>query len=362
MSFDPAEPQRPFDDGLFGWNPWGFAYHIEPQGFRELYNLRGPRKERYEHLVPLTSGIANGMFERIRQRREWGTQIGPSRWTFERSGYEISTGKGLRIGQSMDVRDLLKHLTGRSGYARATTDWPLEDFDFDGHRSRPNFVPTLRIDIDIDYWWLLENSQMVLRELRSQKRVIEAAGLPYRVFRTGGRGIQIVTPLPKAVPPNLASVLMHGIRSAFEARGNDFSQPDKDNLQGLMRLPGGVHASTGDLGLWIDVDGGRLYPLEVQAEMMVSAWNYAADHGFFDPQDFNSAGAQMVRQLQADGIALHLLVERQQAAEILERNPDNAISQAIAIANAEADAIRTERKSLHKSKKLLSNPLLLPLF
>jgi hypothetical protein len=95
-----------------------------------------------------------------------------------------------------------------------------------------------------------------------------------------------------------------------------------------------------------------LYPLEVQAEMMVSAWNYAADHGFFDPQDFNSAGAQMVRQLQADGIALHLLVERQQAAEILERNPDNAISQAIAIANAEADAIRTERKSLHKSKGL----------
>ena len=348
MWFDPDEPQREFSTDLFGYNPWALAYYLEPEGFREIYKLRGPRLDQYERHVPRTVEIARGMFGRIRQRHSWGTQIAPGCWTFERVGVEIKTKNGFRTGDSIHLIDVLKHLTGRSRFARGTTDQPIEDYQWNASLQRclPNFVPTLRLDIDLDRAWNYEDHHSVMRELRSQRRVIEAAGLPYHVFRTGSRGVQVVVPLPLAVPPSLASTILHGIRSALEERGDRYVHPDKDNLHGLMRLPGGIHASSGELGLWIDVAEATLFPLEIQAEMMVSAFIFpVVETSHLSTEEFQASGSAMLRQITNAGVPLHHLLDREEAMMHLRRQPENSITLAVAKATAEARSVRLERKS-----------------
>lgn len=348
MWFDPSEPQWAYQDGIFGDNPWGLAYHLEPDGFRSIQALRGPRLDQYEKFVPRTVEVARAMFDTIRQRHVWGTNISMGRWSYERLGAEIKTPKGTRRGDAIHLGDVLKHLTGRSRYARGTTDLPVQHYSWSAETGwRPNFVPTLRLDIDLDRAWFGEDADEVVRELVSQRRVIEAAGLPYRVFRTGSRGIQVVIPLPLSVPPSLASALMFGIRSALEERGKGYTDPDKDNLHSLMRLPGGRHASSGNLGLWIDVDEGRLYPLDVQAEMMSSAFLFPEDDSSVMTKElFQRAGGPMLNRITASGVALHELLDRDVAMLHLRARPANPISQAIEAAHEEARAIRAEQEAM----------------
>lgn len=347
MWFDPSEPQREYEDGIFGYNPWGFAYFLEPEGFRAVQALKGPRLDQYEKFVPMTVEIAKGVYDTIRQRHMWGTNISMGRWSFERLGAEIKTPKGTRRGNAIQLGDVLKHLTGRSRYARGTADMPVQYYSWTAETGwRPNFVPTLRLDIDLDRAWFGEDEAEVVRELESQRRVIQAASLPYGVFRTGSRGVQVVIPLPLSVPPSLASVLMHGIRSALEERGRGFTAPDKDNLHSLMRLPGGLHASSGNLGLWINVDEGRLFPLDVQAEMMSSGFGYPDDHDVMSKQTFQKAGAAMLNRITASGVALHELLDRDAAMLHLRARPANPISQAIEAAHEEARVIRAEREAM----------------
>ena len=70
MWFDPSEPQREYEDGIFGYNPWGFAYFLEPEGFRAVQALKGPRLDQYEKFVPMTVEIAKGVYDTIRQVNE----------------------------------------------------------------------------------------------------------------------------------------------------------------------------------------------------------------------------------------------------------------------------------------------------
>ncbi|MCW5940813.1 MAG: hypothetical protein KIS66_01185 [Fimbriimonadaceae bacterium] len=348
MWFDASEPQRAFEDGIFGFNPWGFAYFLEPDGFRSIQALRGPRLDQYEKFVPRTLGIARAMYGTIHQRHTWGTQIAPGRWSYERLNAEIKTPKGTRRGNIIQLGDVLKHLCGRSRYARGTTDVPVQFYSWKAQESewRPNFVPCLRLDIDLDRAWFAEDDSEVVRELVSQRQVVEATSLPYRVFRTGSRGVQVVIPLPLSVPPSLASALMHGIRSALEERGRGFTNPDKDNLHSLMRLPGGLHASSENLGLWIDVDEGRLYPLEVQAEMMAAGFGYPDDQDVMTKETFQKAGSAMLNRITASGVAIHELLDRDAAMLHLRARPANPIAQAIEAAHEEARVIRAEREAM----------------
>ncbi|MEJ5169550.1 MAG: hypothetical protein WHU10_01040 [Fimbriimonadales bacterium] len=348
MWFDPSEPQRAYQDGIFGDNPWGLAYHLEPDGFRSIQALRGPRLDQYEKFVPRTVEVARAMFDTIRQRHVWGTNISTGRWSYERLGAEIKTPKGTRRGDAIHLGDVLKHLCGRSRYARGTTDLPVQHYSWSTETGwRPNFVPTIRLDIDLDRAWFGEDADEVVRELVSQRRVIQAAGLPYRVFRTGSRGVQVVVPLPLSVPPSLASAIMHGIRSALEERGRGYTHPDKDSLHSLMRLPGGVHASSGNLGLWIDVDEGRLYPLDVQAEMMSSAFLFSEDDpSVMTKELFQRAGGPMLNRITDSGVAMHDLLDRDDAMLHLRARPANPISQAVEAAHEEARAIRAEREAM----------------
>lgn len=353
MWIDPDAERQEFGQGLFSYNEAAFACYADPEGFAELHRMRGPRKSDYQRLVPTTFEVAEQLLAQIHQRREWGTQISPDRWTFETEGTEIRTKHGFRRGKRIELQDVLKHLTGRSGFARGTTDKPIPHYHArDDGSMVPNFVPALRFDIDLDRAFRYQNLDRLLRELRSQKRVIEASGFPYRVFRTGSRGVQVVIPLPKSVPPSLASFVSEGFRHALAARGSSFVGVDKDNLHGLLRLPGGVHAKTGDLGLWIDVDAGELHSLEEQISLMKSGLTWSErDSSTMSDQEFTRAANDLIRQMRGRGYDLHRLVESDLALTIIEKHSANEIAAAILRSIEEGQRVRREIEEEHSRFK-----------
>lgn len=350
MWIDLDAKRQEFGRELFSYNEAAFAYYTDPDGFEEIHRLRGPRLKDYQRLVPITYEIAQGLFAQIHQRRDWGVQISPDRWTFESEGSEIRTKHGFRRGKRIELQDVLKHFTGRSGFARGTTDKPIPHYRglADGSMV-PNFVPSLRFDIDLDRVFRNYNSDRLLRELRSQKRVIEASGLPYRVFRTGSRGVQVVIPLPFSVPPSLASLISEGLKLALAARGSSFVGVDKDNLHGLLRLPGGVHAKTGDLGLWIDVDAGELHSLQEQISLMKSGLTWSERDSLpMTTEAFTKAANDLIRQMRGRGYDLHRVVESDLALTIIENHSANEIAAAILRSIEEGKRVRREIEEEHE--------------
>lgn len=350
MWIDLDAKRQEFGRELFSYNEAAFAYYTDPDGFEEIHRLRGPRLKDYQRLVPITYEIAQGLFAQIHQPRDWGVQISPDRWTFESEGSEIRTKHGFRRGKRIELQDVLKHFTGRSGFARGTTDKPIPHYRglADGSMV-PNFVPSLRFDIDLDRVFRNYNSDRLLRELRSQKRVIEASGLPYRVFRTGSRGVQVVIPLPFSVPPSLASLISEGLKLALAARGSSFVGVDKDNLHGLLRLPGGVHAKTGDLGLWIDVDAGELHSLQEQISLMKSGLTWSERDSLpMTTEAFTKAANDLIRQMRGRGYDLHRVVESDLALTIIENHSANEIAAAILRSIEEGKRVRREIEEEHE--------------
>jgi hypothetical protein len=134
-----------------------------------------------------------------------------------------------------------------------------------------------------------------------------------------------------------------GLKEALAARGTSWAQVDKDNLSGLLRLPGGVHAKTGDLGLWVDVAGGKLFDLDDQVSKMTSglAWTQQ-DSTSFETREYEDAANQIIKHLRARGYDLHRLVDRDVALQTIERMPSNLISKSIEAAIAEGKVIREE--------------------
>jgi len=317
-----------FDTRLFARNTHCFAFHFENAGFRELCELPKWTLAAYRRCVPETYAIAEAMFANTPMRSAWGTQIEPGRWSYEKAGNEIRTRFGTRFGKPLSLLDVLKHLTGRGGYARGTCDVPEPEhaFDLNSDVWLPNSIQVLRIDMDDDVAWRKKDRTRVLADVRSQRTVTEAFGLPYAVFATGNRGVQIVAPLPCSMPPSVTSVLLHGLRIALEARADAYSEPCADNLHSVMRLPGGVHADSRALGLWIDPDAGRLYGIEDQAKMMSSAFRFRQGDGVDDPETFALAAGKMLARLRGTGVRDHELVSREYALDALAEKPNNPIS------------------------------------
>lgn len=349
MWIDPNAEGQELGQGLFFYCDGPFAYYTDPDGFEEIHRLRAPRLPDYQRLVPTTYEIAQQLFAQIHQQRDWGVQISPDRWTFESEGSEIRTKHGFRRGKRIKLQDVLKHLTGRSGFARGTTDKPIPNYHPRADGSMvPNFVPAIRFDIDLDRAFRNYNSDRLLRELRSQKRVIEASGLSYRVFRTGSRGVQVVIPIQLSVPPIVASLISEGLKLALAARGSSFDGVDKDNLHGLLRLPGGVHAKTGDLGLWIDVDAGELYSLEEQISLMKSGLTWSERDSLpMTTETFTKAANDLIRQMRGRGYDLHRLVESDLALTIIEKHSANEIAAAILRSIKEGQRVRREIEEEH---------------
>jgi len=294
----PIEPEE-LRLGVADPNLYPFSYYLEPEGTLELSRLHGPgcgginddgkpKRNDYARLVPETSALALAMYANVPNRWRWGIQIqGKDRdWMMETYGEQISTGKeGCgRYCDPLYSINVVKALAGRT-WAIGSNDFPYKPKSAKSlripHEASP--VRYLRFDIDEDYrrdghWWKLDdydlsggNVWLILQRLRA---LMSNLGLNYNVFRTGGRGIQLVIPLPSPTPHAAASVIAHGIWRVLQTvGGKDFQCNVLDDA--ILRMPGGLHL-TGQqrLGLWIDDQAEQLYPINRQAQLMVSAWQF----------------------------------------------------------------------------------------
>jgi len=147
-------------------------------------------------------------------------------------------------------------------------------------------------------------------------------GLPYHVFRTGGRGVQLIVPLPSPTPHSVASLITHGIREALRScGGTDF----RSSLDNVMRLPGGLHSTSVGfgLGLFVDLANNRLFDIDMQAHLMTDAFNWKPDNASWTTEQYLADLARIGDHSQLGRKVLKLheaesLIERLRQIPIIE--------------------------------------------
>ena len=138
---------------------------------------------------------------------------------------------------------------------------------------RETNVRSIRIDIDCDDVWGTRDQRMLRAQVRACATLAEQLGLGFSVFRTGGRGIQAIYSLPWPQTPLSASWLSAVLRDALSIRLAGLSAVvDCDSTRAILRLPLGLHAKSGLLGLFLSPVSGEILPLEEQVRFSTKAF------------------------------------------------------------------------------------------
>jgi hypothetical protein len=252
-----------WNSDIFAPNCKGIAAYTEPH----YHRLKtGCHKLTYAKWVSNTVGGAKFLFDQIPEQREWAVQLDDGPWSWHIDGVKRKM-RGREIqGKPLKVFALVKHLCGR-GYAIGVTNRPWKG---GGSVAQVKF---LRIDVDNDAWLYRLDPSMVEAlwvSLDRHAEILSQSGLSYTVFRTGNRGVQYVVQLPSEVSHEVASVLVAALRGGLRrAPGTDF----KSDLEGILRLPLGLHAKSGRIGAFIDVENRRLYDPGEQESLLLRSFS-----------------------------------------------------------------------------------------
>lgn len=301
-----------FDTNLFGGHTLPFAAYIEPAGYAEIARRERVSLPAYTKWVPTTVEIAHALFASLPQTEKWGRQIitrtGPQ-WVTEvlYGSYKGRQGKP-RPGKALTALDLLRALSRPDVYAYGRTDQHVEEREYDTFRPtvfRTTQVNCLCLDVDMDSAWETHNTGMIRQEIALEREIARLLGLPYRVFRTGGRGHQAVLPLPAAVDRSAAAWLMQAYRVILEPYhwfdGERFAHADATNLEKIVRIVGGRHAKSGLLALWVDPLTGNLHELPEQIALMERGYRHPGG-GQLAADAFIEAAREVAACLEEQGI------------------------------------------------------------
>ncbi len=326
-----------FDTNPFAFHTLPLAAYIEPAGYEALTCYKSVRMSHYERLVPLTLDCARGLSAGLVEDEKWARQFrrrDGGQWSQEvRWERYPARGDKDRPGKRIELQDILRTLTRPNVYAVARTDEHVKEREkdhFDPRAFRTLSVRTLCLDVDMPAVWKSNDIHAFKQELALEQQLAHALGLPYSVFRTGGKGHQIVIPLPHAIDRSAASWILAAYASLLEpiqARWGHAIR-DADNLRGLVRLAGGRHISTGRLALWIDPRTGNLHPLDKQIELMRTGYT-DAEGATLSPTAFAEATGEIAAFLARQYRPRHLPLHRA-SAEIavwaaVAALPDNAL-------------------------------------
>lgn len=303
------------DTHLFGWNNRPLSVYLDPG----CPVLRFQRLERRLLLdvCPMTLALADRIGMLPWRRDVWGMERDDGHF------FTISTGSGKRGARAFSGREVLRTFAGKQA-AITTSDSPY--FKHWSRASVPSHVSVLRIDVDDDKSWTNEDEDRILSEIRRERQICVKLGLPFNAFKTGRRGHQGVIPLPVSMPFSLATLFMEMYLHLHERSAVKAPMVDKTNLTGQMRMPGGRHRKTHDLALFINVQNGNLFDIEIQANLMVDAFLYsrARSSSDWEPIAFKAAAQEILNWTTREGIERSRKVEpgemRRAVAELGE-NP-----------------------------------------
>jgi len=380
------------DLDLFADNLQPFAAYYEPQGWERVKHATNFSEKLYKDRIPKTAAVAYALLHSVAQYQVWARQsekvigswltVTEGKWTETKAAvYETDRKTGepildndgdpiLRhrargiVGAEMRCFDTIKHLAGRT-LAVGITD-RCRHLAIMWENGVPemidcyNGIESLKIDTDLDTAFAKDDHATVLAELRNQREIANLLGYPLHAFRTGSRGIQSVIALPtaKAIWMSSASWITLAFKMLADATKQEGAKIDADSLYSIMRLPGGVHGRTRNLGLWIDIDKECLYDIYDQARLMSDAYSRdramigSAVEGIWARGEFDKAAREITNWLEAKGhSALKRLDDHSPLFhEVIQCLPNNPIvSRFVAAANeiAPATLLYKERGKQH---------------
>lgn len=322
------------DNDIFATHDRPFADYLEPDGYSELPPKK-PTITSFRRCIPLTSAISEKMYASIPNRFRWGLNSIEKGWETRTSGKPaVTKSGGTFIGRPLQLSNIMKHLAGQSGAVgnvdRFVPDDLVQDSETSRSCARKPVVRTLRVDTDMPDARRRHDVGQIQRQISEEQAVAHAFGLPYGVFRSGGKGHQMIVPLPHSLSRAVASFLMIAIKSILTERAEHGTHVDADNLFSIMRLPGGIHAQTRNLGLWIDPGCAALYPIETQAHLMANGLLETLDTStdIMSSESFKTAVMEVEGYLSRLEVEDHAMLTKSQFAQVTTNLPDNAFVRA----------------------------------
>ena len=265
----------------------------------------------YQKEAPTLYATAQALFGHVRVSEKWGKVGRHNDWMTIKAGVWYENSRFKHRGERMRLLDVCKMLVGKTK-AIGNTDVPTP-LGWDRSTGwEHNLVTCLRLDVDMERAWRRRNLNAIAQQIQTEQTIARSLGLPYRCFRTGGKGHQIVIPLPIPTPHLLAWWWLTAFRTLLEGRRHPEAILDKDNLTSLLRLPGGFHQEQARLAMWINPDTVRLHDVPTQARMMGEGFRYpdAEDLAVIPPCEFQGAGRELLAAMAARGLNKHQVPER----------------------------------------------------
>jgi len=334
MSILPADP--------FARITSPFGELLDPDGYREIRELKRPSYKSVQSRSPKIFQLANGMHRSLAPAWRWGYQYvrktGDADWREETVGSLVNAydhrPQSLRDeplqrwAEALQTQQLAYHLCG-FGRTLAVGNSPVADWytsagikvcshrisqaELDDHPNAywcyheerylvqvpndptksvwetvigpaPRYIDVIRIDVDHTQTWLGHDHQLLKRQLSRERGITTEAGLDYSVFRTGGRGTQAVLRLPNRVSLAAGWWLSEALSRAFRSRAVAGADDFKHAFDGILRLPGGVHLRENSfgLGLWLDPETAEILPLADQVRLMPLGTSKSLGDGSFE--------------------------------------------------------------------------------
>ena len=286
-----------FDDSIFSEGSLSFGHLLARDEEMAIWGRKpsAVRLTTYQKEAPTVYATAQKLLGHVHRQEKWGRVGRHDDWMTVEAGVWYENARFKHRGERMRLLDVCKMLVGKTK-AIANTDAPTPlGWDRDTGWEY-NLVTCLRIDVDMEQSWRRRNLDAIAQQIRTERACTRSLGLPYRCFRTGGKGHQIVIPLPIPTPHLLAWWWMMALRTLIENNRHPDAVLDKDNLTSLLRLPGGVHQDQARLALWVNPDTVRLHDIATQAQMMGDGFRYPEedDMAYIPPCEFHGAGKEML--------------------------------------------------------------------
>jgi len=318
-----------FDTDIFAENISPFSAYLEPEGY-VLLPKKKPQVASYERCTPETVRIAVRMLANIPYRCRWGLQIETGNWLTKTNLREHTLKSGMTVYDNyLQLINIMRHLSGRTCAVGATDIFlpDQKDYTLENPQGIPieTHVGTLRVDVDMDYAYEHKLFDHICKEIDTEQETAHELGLPYSVFFTGRRGHQIVIALKVPVRRHIASFLLHSYIALLTERAEHGAIIDTHNLKKILRLPGGIHARTNRLGLWIDPETISFYPIEIQAHLMANGFVDTLDRepDILSADKFTTTVLELTAFLKSIGVKRHDELSASEFSRVITELPNN---------------------------------------
>jgi len=258
-------------------NTFPLAAYLDPDGWDGLARLKQPNIQSFERRCPRTVEAARGLHRSVAPGYTYGLENAPGAWHTYIAGSPGWTHKWRgkeRVGVLTGIikplleGDVVKSLCWHHQSVAVSTR------DYAQHRTwlteepeavMPDVVPCVRqvrFDLDLHDRWSGFAAACVAEKVKAIGDII---GLQTRTYSSGRRGIHAVFAFPTAVTNKVAQGIASLLRECIEREVSTLAKVDADSTTSLLRLPGGNHAETMRLALFIDAKNKRFFDAERQA-------------------------------------------------------------------------------------------------